>query len=58
MEVAAIAVGFYGQLRQVGDVFDVPKGSKASWFKPTKPDGKSDGAKDQRKPDSAEEQLS
>ena len=39
MEVIAIKPGFHGKLRQVDDKFDVPKGSKASWFEPvaTKP---------------------
>ena len=41
MEVRALKTGFFGQLRNEGDVFDVPKGSKASWFVETEqPKGK------------------
>ena len=36
MRVIATKLGFYGQLRYEGDEFDVPKGSKATWFKPVK----------------------
>ena len=37
MEVVATAVGFAGALRQPGDKFEMPEGSKATWFKETKP---------------------
>ena len=47
MRVIAIKPGFYGQLRTPGTdsaEFDVPDGSKASWFVPAKqsddPEGK------------------
>lgn len=36
MRVTATAPGFYGQLRQIGDEFDVPEDAKATWFKPAK----------------------
>jgi len=32
--VVAIAIGFDGQLRQVGDEFEMQEGSKGSWFVP------------------------
>lgn len=34
MQVKAIFRGYHGALREPGDVFDVPKGSKATWFEP------------------------
>ena len=47
MQVIALKPGFYGQLRTPGTdsaEFDVPDGSKASWFVPAKqgdePEGK------------------
>lgn len=46
MKVIATAVGYAGkdghQLRQPGDVFEVPEGSKASWFKPVEDDEQAD----------------
>lgn len=36
MKVVANAIGFFGSLRQVGDEFEVPEGSKGSWFTPVK----------------------
>lgn len=38
MRVIATAVGFFDNLRQPGEEFDVPEGSKATWFKPVKAD--------------------
>ncbi|CAB3624678.1 hypothetical protein [Achromobacter pestifer] len=42
MKVIATAVGYAGkdghQLRQPGDVFEVPDGSKATWFNPVDDD--------------------
>lgn len=38
MRVIVTAPGFWGQLRQPGEEFDVPEGSKATWFKPVKAD--------------------
>lgn len=35
MEVIATKMGYHGKLRDPGDTFDVPEGSKATWFKPT-----------------------
>ncbi len=34
MKVIAIKKGYFGKLREPGDVFDVPDKSKASWFEP------------------------
>ena len=34
MQVIATAKGFFGALIEEGQTFDVPDGSKASWFKP------------------------
>lgn len=36
MKVIATKKGYHGKLREPGDEFDVPKGSKASWFEPVK----------------------
>lgn len=36
MKVTATKAGFHGRFRTPGEEFDVPDGSKASWFKPTK----------------------
>lgn len=38
MLVTALKPGYHGKLREVGDTFDVPSGSKASWFQPVTPD--------------------
>lgn len=34
IRVRATKVGFHGVVRQVGEVFSVPTGSKGSWFVP------------------------
>lgn len=34
MKVRAIAMGFYGGRRRVGDVFEVPPNAKGGWFVP------------------------
>lgn len=34
MKVIATKQGYHGRLREPGDVFDVPEGSRASWFAP------------------------
>lgn len=34
MKVVAHAKGFYGQVREEGDVFDVPHSASATWFSP------------------------
>ncbi|MBR0568365.1 hypothetical protein J5J83_19765 [Azoarcus sp. L1K30] len=40
MEVIATKPGYHGKLRAVGDRFDVPPGSKATWFSPAETGGK------------------
>lgn len=34
MQVIATKPGYFGKLRAVGDKFEVPEGSKATWFAP------------------------
>jgi hypothetical protein len=34
MKVIATKPGYFGKLRQPEDEFDVPEGTKASWFRP------------------------
>jgi len=34
MKVIATKQGYFGKLRQPGDEFEVPKGTKGSWFSP------------------------
>ncbi len=34
MKVIAKFKGYYGSIREVGEVFDVPEGTKGSWFDP------------------------
>lgn len=36
MKVTATARGYFGKLREPGDTFDVPSGSKGNWFVPVK----------------------
>ena len=45
MKVIATKQGYFGKLRAVGDEFEVPEGSKASWFQPVeqKASGKASG---------------
>lgn len=52
MIVKAIATGYHGHLREPGDEFEVPKGSKASWFVPVSHplDHDGDGRKGGSKP--------
>ena len=38
MLVIATAKGFFGQYRNEGDEFEVPEGTKGSWFKPVPAD--------------------
>jgi len=42
VEVIASKTGFYGQLREAGEVFEVPDNEpKSSWFAPKRKRGKS-----------------
>lgn len=34
MKVIATKQGYFGKLREAGDVFEVPDDTKASWFEP------------------------
>lgn len=43
MKVEAIKPGYHGKLREPGEVFEVPDGSKASWYQPVKRMGKPSG---------------
>lgn len=45
MKVEAIKTGFHGKLREPGDVFEVPDGSKATWFTPVEKTGKPSGGR-------------
>jgi len=45
MKVIALEPGYHGKLREKGDVFDVPAGSKAKWFAPVKVTAKPEGGK-------------
>ena len=38
MKVIATKQGYFGKLRDVGDEFEVPEGTKGSWFKPVPAD--------------------
>lgn len=38
MRVVATTIGYFGALRVEGDEFDVPDGTKGSWFKPVAAD--------------------
>ncbi len=50
MKVIATKMGFFGSLRQPGESFDVPDGSKASWYAPA------DAAPKQAKPAKAKDE--
>lgn len=43
MKVRATAPGFYGQIREIGEEFEVENGQTATWFDPVK--GKKQEAK-------------
>lgn len=49
--VVAIARGYFGELRDEGDVFQVPEGAKGSWFRPvTDADVAADAPEEAEKP--------
>lgn len=50
MKVIATKLGYLGKLRQPGDEFEVPEGSKASWFEPVKQEAKGKKAQANDKP--------
>ncbi|NYT44602.1 hypothetical protein H0A64_07145 [Alcaligenaceae bacterium] len=43
MKVIAISAGYRGKLREPGDTFDVPSGSKATWYVPAPADPETPG---------------
>lgn len=45
MKVIATKQGYFGKLRAVGDEFEVPEGSKASWFQPVEQKASGKGSK-------------
>lgn len=53
MKVIATKPGYLGKLRLPGDEFDVPEGTKGSWFKPV--EQKAEDKKSKSKP--ADEQV-
>lgn len=50
MKVIALKQGYFGKLRQPDDVFEVPDGTKGSWFHPVKQEAPAKGVK---KPEAA-----
>lgn len=45
MKVIALKQGYFGKLRQPDDVFEVPDGTKGSWFQPVKQEAPAKGGK-------------
>lgn len=45
MKVIATKLGYFGKLRQPGDEFDVPDGTKGSWFQPVEQKANGKGGK-------------
>ena len=45
MLVKSTERGYFGQLREIGDEFEVPSGASASWFKPVKTEPEPEPAK-------------
>jgi hypothetical protein len=60
MRVVATSTGYFGSLREVGDEFEVPHGTKGSWFTSVvataneKPAGKGKGKPAEPEPDGDE----
>jgi len=54
MRVVANSIGYFGALRSAGDEFEVPDGTKGSWFAPVAPEGKAKSAKSKAKSESSE----
>lgn len=44
MLVKANSIGYFGALRSAGDEFEVPDGTKGSWFAPVEPEAKAKSA--------------
>ena len=45
MKVIATKLGYFGKLRQPGDEFEVPDGTKGSWFQPVEQKASGKGGK-------------
>lgn len=45
MKVIATKMGYFGALRQPGEEFEVPAGTKGSWFHPVGPKAAKGGKK-------------
>ena len=45
MKVIAIKLGYFGKLREPGDEFEVPDGTKGSWFQPVEQKANGKGGK-------------
>ena len=45
MKVIATKQGYFGKLRDVGDEFEVPDGTKGSWFQPIEQKANGKGGK-------------
>ena len=45
MKVIATKQGYFGKLRQPGDEFEVPDGTKGSWFQPVEQKANGKGGK-------------
>lgn len=45
MKVIATKLGYFGKLREPGDEFEVPDGTKGSWFQPVEQKANGKGSK-------------
>ena len=45
MKVIATKQGYFGKLREPGDEFEVPEGTKGSWFQPVEQKANGKGGK-------------
>ena len=45
MKVITTKLGYFGKLRQPGDEFEVPDGTKGSWFQPVEQKANGKGGK-------------
>lgn len=45
MKVIATKLGYFGKLREPGDEFEVPDGTKGSWFQPVEQKASGKGGK-------------
>ena len=58
MRVVANSLGYFGALRNAGDEFEVPDGTKGSWFAPVEIEVKAKSAKGKGKVESPEPEQS